>query len=171
MYHEAWETGSGKEEASGETLRDTYPTLDELERAIPSLIVERNLHGVEIDPRAAQIAALAIWLRAQRAWRDAGIDAADRPQIRKTGIVIAEPMPGDAELVADFAGTLKPPLLARLFTEIVRAMMLAGDMGTLLRAETVLEEEIARARDEFVAQRIQPLTLPGLWSRGRAGGA
>ena len=74
----------------------SYPTLDELERAIPSLIVERNLHGVDIDPRAAQIAALAIWLRAQRAWRDAGIDAPDRPSIRKTGVVIAEPMPGDA---------------------------------------------------------------------------
>ena len=91
---------------------------DELERAIPSLIVERNLHGVDIDPRAAQIAALALWLRAQRSWRDAGVAAADRPQIRKTGIVVAEPMPGDPELVDDFATALQPPLLSRLFTEI-----------------------------------------------------
>jgi hypothetical protein len=103
MYREAWERGASREEASGQSLRDSYPTVDELERAIPSLIVERNLHGVDIDPRAAQIAALAIWLRAQRAWRDAGIDAADRPRVRKTGIVVAEPMPGDPELISDFA--------------------------------------------------------------------
>jgi hypothetical protein len=161
MYREAWERGLGKAESTGESLRKTYPTLDELQRAIPALIVERNLHGVDIDPRAAQIAALAIWLRAQRAWRDAGIEAADRPPIRKTGIVIAEPMPGDPELVADFARTLQPPLLSRLFIEMVQAMTLAGEMGTLLRAETMLAEEIARARGEFVNQRIQPQTLPG----------
>ncbi len=161
MYREAWERGLGTDEATGHSLRDTYPMLEELERAIPSLIVERNLHGVDIDPRAAQIAALAIWLRAQRAWRDAGIDAADRPQIRRTGIVIAEPMPGDPELVADFARTLQPPLLSRLFIEMVQAMTLAGEMGTLLRAESLLVDEIARARGEFVNQRIQPQTLPG----------
>lgn len=169
MYREAWGRGLGSEEATNQTLRDTYPTLNELERAIPSLIVERNLHGVEIDPRAAQIAALAIWLRAQRAWRDAGIDAADRPRIRKTGIVIAEPMPGDPELVADFARTLEPPLLSRLFTEMVQAMTLAGEMGTLLRAESLLADKIARAREEFVSQRIQPQTLPGFGSETRQG--
>lgn len=169
MYHEAWECGLGMDEATGKSLRDTYPTPDELERAIPSLIVERNLHGVDIDPRAAQIAALAIWLRAQRAWRDAGIDAADRPQIRKTGIVIAEPMPGDPELVAAFARTLQPPLLSRLFTEMVQAMTLAGEMGTLLRGETLLADEIARARSEFVNQRIQPQTLPGFGPEAEQG--
>lgn len=162
MYREAWERSLGREQTTGRSLRDTFPTLDKLEQAMPSLIVERNLHGVDIDPRAAQIAALAIWLRAQRAWRDAGIDAVDRPQIRKTGIVIAEPMPGDPELVADFARTLQPPLLSRLFIEMVQAMTLAGEMGTLLQAETLLAEEITRARGEFVNQRIQPQTLPGL---------
>lgn len=161
MYREAWASGLGMEEVTGQSLHDTYATSEELKRAIPSLIVERNLHGVDIDPRAAQIAALAIWLRAQRAWRDAGIDAADRPHIRKTGVVIAEPMPGDAELVAHFARTLQPPLLSRLFNEMVQAMSLAGEMGTLLRAETLLADAIERARREFVNQRIQPQTLPG----------
>lgn len=169
MYHEAWERGLGREAASGQALRETYPTLEELERAIPSLIVERNLHGVDIDPRAAQIAALAIWLRAQRAWQSARVDAADRPVIRRTGIVIAEPMPGDPELVAEFAGSLQPPLLSRLFIEMVQAMTLAGEMGTLLRAESLLADEIARARGEFVKQRVQPQTLPGFGPEIRQG--
>ena len=77
----------------------------------PTLIVENNLHGVDIDPRAAQIAALALWLRAQRAWQEAGIEAADRPAINRTGIVIAEPMPGDADMLSEFAAGLDPPLL------------------------------------------------------------
>ncbi len=161
MYHEAWEREIGADEATGHSLRDTYDTIEDLERAIPVLIVERNLHGVDIDPRAAQIAALAVWLRAQRAWRDTGITADNRPRIRRTGIVIAEPMPGDPELVAEFAASMQPPLLSRLFSEMVMSMSLAGEMGTLLRAEAQLADEIARARGEFVNQRVQPQTLPG----------
>ena len=91
MYHEAWERGLRVDEATEPTLRDNYETIEELERAIPVFIVERNLHGIDIDPRAAQIAALAIWLRAQGSWRDAGISADQCPQIRRTGVVIAEP--------------------------------------------------------------------------------
>lgn len=161
MYREAWERGLGSEDNTGLSLRETFATADDLARAMPALIVERNLHGVDIDPRAAQIAALAIWMRAQRAWRDAGVPAHDRPQIRRTGIVTAEPMPGDRELIAEFAAGLQPPLLSRLFIEMVQSMSLAGDMGTLLRAEVQLVDEIARARGEFVNQRIQPQTLPG----------
>jgi hypothetical protein len=169
MYREAWERGLSAAEGHGGSLRDTYSTTVDLDHAIPQLIVECNLHGVDIDPRAAQIAALAIWLRAQRSWRDAGIASADRPQIRKTGIVIAEPMPGDSELVAGFARTLQPPLLARLFTEMVQTMTLAGEMGTLLRAEVLLDDEISRARDEFVKQRLAPQSLPGLGPDGELG--
>jgi hypothetical protein len=161
MYHEAWDSRLGKDEASGRSLRDTYPTIEDLEQAIPALIVEQNLHGVDIDPRAAQIAALAIWMRAQRSWRDAGVGAAGRPRIRRTGIVIAEPMPGDPELVREFAASLQPPLLSRLFIEMAISMSLAGEMGTLLRAEVQLAGEIARAREEFINQRVQPLRLPG----------
>ncbi len=44
---------------------------------------------------------------------------------------------------------------------MVQSMSLAGDLGTLLRAEVQLADEIGRARGEFVNQRIQPQTLPG----------
>ena len=131
-------------------------TREDLDRALPMLIVENNLHGVDIDPRAAQIAALALWLRAQRAWQEAGIEAADRPAINRTGIVIAEPMPGDAEMVSEFATGLNPPLLQTLFRQIVASMSLAGEMGTLLRPEAELADELGRARAEFVSQSLRP---------------
>lgn len=159
MYREAWERsihGEGRE-----SLRVDYAGLDELQRDLPRLILEHNLFGVDIDPRAAQIAALALWLRAQRSWRDAGVSANDRPTINRTGVVVAEPMPGDEDMINEFAASLAPPLLADLFRQIVASMALAGEMGTLVRAEAELVEEIHRARTAFVSQRIRPQSLPG----------
>jgi hypothetical protein len=160
MYREAWEKEL-RTDRKGNSLRDEYPTKEALDRAIPLLVVEENLHGVDIDPRAAQIAALALWLRAQRSWQEAGVSASDRPAIKRTGIVVAEPMPGDMSMVDDFAEQMDPPLLGLLFRQIVTSMQLAGDMGTLLRPELELAEEVGRARLEFVAKRLSPQALPG----------
>lgn len=159
MYAEAWERELGDDHQPA--LRATYPTVGDLQRDLPRLIVEGNLHGVDIDPRAAQIAALALWLRAQRFWRDAGVAASDRPRIRRTGIVIAEPMPGDPDMLNDFAASLDPPLLGALFRQIVQSLTLAGDMGLLVKAEVELAEGISRARADFVRQGVRPQALPG----------
>src|SRR5208337_2521938 len=105
IYEEAW-TADGqapRSEATGRSLQEDFFELADLRRAAPRLIVEHNLYGVDIDPRCAQIAALALWLRAQRAWKDLGVTASDRPRVRRTHIVVAEPMPGDAALVDEFA--------------------------------------------------------------------
>ena len=96
--------------------------------------LRHNLHGVDIDPRAAQIAALALWMRAQRAYNQFEVDRAQRPPITKTNIVVAEPMPGDAELVDEFAASLKPAVLGDLFKKMVEEMKLAGELGSLLNA-------------------------------------
>lgn len=160
MYREAWEQDLRADDTAP-SLRETYPTADDVAAAVPALILENNLYGIEIDPRAAQIAALALWLRAQRSWKDAGIDPADRKTIRKTGIVVAEPMPGDEELVNEFARVLEPPLLGSLFRNIASSLDLAGEMGYLLRAEVELADAITAARHQFVIQRVRPQRLPG----------
>lgn len=157
MYREAWEQDLRAGDF-GPALRQSYPTLEGLATALPVLILENNLFGVEIDPRAAQIAALALWLRAQRSWNEAGVDPASRPKIHRTEIVVAEPMPGDDELVEEFSRRLDPPLLRSLFRKITSSLQLAGEMGVLLRAEVELADEIALAREQFVVQSIrQPL--------------
>ena len=119
IYEEAWsaEGAAPVSDVTGHSLRSDFPDLDDLRRAAPRMIVEYNLHGVDIDPRCAQIAALALWLRAQRAWKEIGVAAADRPRIHRTHIVVAEPMPGDAALTDEFAAQLDPPLLRDLFQE------------------------------------------------------
>jgi hypothetical protein len=161
MYREAWEHSLAAAGRADGSLRDAFTTQEDLHRALPALIVENNLHGVDIDPRAAQIAALALWLRAQRSWRAVGIEPAERPAINRTGIVIAEPMPGDADMLSEFAASLDPPLLQVLFRRIVASMSLAGEMGTLLRPEVELTDELNRARAEFVSERVRPQVLPG----------
>lgn len=167
MYREAWDTSLASD--SRPSLRADYETIEDLQSAIPSLIVEQNLHGVDIDPRAAQIASLALWLRCQRAWRDSGVPAARRPKIRRTGIVVAEPMPGDAAMVDEFTASLQPPLLATLLQHIVASLELAGEMGTLVRAEAELAGAIRQARVAFIAQRLRPQSLPGFESTPEQG--
>lgn len=164
IYDEAWsaEGNSPRSDATGKSLRADYPDLADLRRAAPRLIIEHNLHGVDIDPRCAQIAALALWLRAQRAWNDIGIAASNRPRIHRTHIVVAEPMPGDAALVEEFASRLDPPLLRDLFKKMVGESQLAGELGTLLRVEDGISAELRRARDQFVKQRQTTGYLPGM---------
>lgn len=149
IYEDAWLADgiARRSDATGRSLREDYPDLLDLRRSAPRLIVEHNLHGVDIDPRCTQIAALALWLRAQRAWKDLGVAASDRPRIQRTHIVVAEPMPGDAVLVDEFAGRLDPPLLRDLFKKMVGESRLAGELGTLLRVEDGIATELRRARE------------------------
>jgi hypothetical protein len=171
IYEEAWsiEGASPRSELTGRTLREDYPNLADLRRVAPRLIVEHNLHGVDIDPRCAQIAALALWLRAQRAWKEIGVAAADRPRFHRTHIVVAEPMPGDAVLVDEFAARLDPPLLRDLFKKMVGETRLAGELGTLLRLEDGIAAELRQAREQFARQRQTTGFLPGIEPMVRQG--
>lgn len=164
IYEEAWRADAApKSEVTGRTLREDYDTEQALRRAVPELILRHNLHGVDIDPRAAQIAGLALWMRAQRAYRDHKVVAKERPLIERTNIVTAEPMPGDRSMVAEFASTLQPQVLGELFQRMVEEMRLAGELGSLLRIERALQSAIAKAREQFLrAKREQQRFLPGL---------
>jgi 23S rRNA G2445 N2-methylase RlmL len=165
IYQEEWatEASGARRHATGRTLREDYPDLANLKRAMPALILEHNLHGVDIDPRAVQIAALALWLRAQRAWKDFRVAATDRLPVRRTHVVVAEPMPGDMELVKEFAARLDTPLVRDLFRKMVGEMRLAGELGTLIPVEEGIAAELRRARDQFVAHKreLDKGYLPG----------
>ncbi|GAB1471749.1 BREX-1 system adenine-specific DNA-methyltransferase PglX [Chloroflexota bacterium] len=180
IYAEAWDL----EESLGEdalwrladldSLHKTYPDRAAFLRDVPRLIIERNIHGVDIDPRAVQIAGLSLWLRAQKSWQAQGVRPQERQQIRRSNIVCAEPMPGDRAMLEEFLGTLKEDRLEALMRQAmhiptvqkVRAtkamatalgklvrviwqeMELAGEAGSLLKIEETLREAIAEARKE-----------------------
>jgi predicted RNA methylase len=167
IYAEAWdiETKKGSEIFSSEesglpraALHDTYLSKEAFLADVPRLIIEHNIHGVDIDPRAAQIAGLSLWLRAQKSWSDNAIKPNHRPQIERSNIVCAEPMPGETLLLKEFTSQIQPRVLGQLVEEIFNKMQLAGEAGTLLK----IEEEIQSAIDEAKAQKQEG----GHWEQG-----
>jgi hypothetical protein len=147
IYEEAYaDPESPRSEATGKTLAEDYPSLDELQKGIPGLILAHNLHGVDIDPRCAQIAQLALWMRAQKAYRDFGIGRAERAQIRRSNIVVAEPLVADEQIAKEFVAKLGDAELGRVFTSLVEALNFAGDLGLLLRVEQLVAREAKRGQ-------------------------
>ena len=123
--------------ATARTLAEDYPSLDALRKAVPGLVLARNLHGVDIDPRAAQIASLALWLRAQRAWHDAGVKAKERPLIGRGHVVAAIAPPAERELRQQFAASLDQRD-AELFEKTLQLLKGLPELGVLLQVEGLL---------------------------------
>ena len=107
IYEEAWHD----ERAGVTSQRDRSITAGRLSRSRCPSACRARAHRSSTTctvwtsiPRCAQIAALALWLRAQRAFKDFGLPANGRTPITRTHIVVAEPMPGDAAMVDDVRG-------------------------------------------------------------------
>jgi len=130
----------------GPALQQDYPDAAAFQRAIPGLILAHNLHGIDIDRRASQIATLALWLRAQRAYKELGLKVHDRPPIRRINVVDAEPMPGEYDLLGEFVRDLRPIVLGNLLLTIWDKMRLAGEAGSLLKIEKDISEAIEKAK-------------------------
>ncbi len=136
---------SPKSDVTGRSILEDFETLDDLRREVPKLIIEHNLHGIDIDPRAVQIAALALWLRAQKTWKNLGFKADERPRIARSNIVIAEPMPGEEDLRGEFTAGLKPRVLGQFVDEVFEKMKLAGEADSLLKIEEEIKDAVAAA--------------------------
>lgn len=145
-------------------LRADFPDRDEFLRQIPRLILEHNIHIIDIDPRACQIAALALWLRAQRGWQKMNLKPEARPRIRKVNVVCAEPMPGEKDLLEEFVAQLEPKELGQLVRFVFERMKLAGEAGSLLKIEEDLRDKIERLR-----KKAGPLFAQGdFWDNAEA---
>ncbi|MDA7645314.1 BREX-1 system adenine-specific DNA-methyltransferase PglX, partial [bacterium] len=132
----------------GPALQHDYPTLDDLRRDAPRLILAHNLHGIDIDYRATQIASLALWLRCQRAYQDMGLKKG-RPSITRSHFVCAEPMPGESQMLKEFVNQLEPRLLGQLLEVIFDKMKLAGEAGSLLKIEEEIKTAITEAKRQY----------------------
>jgi len=169
IYDEAWalEERLGVDALSRpqemKSLHDTYAGKDAFLKDVARLIIENNLHGVDIDPRAAQIAGLSLWLRAQKAWQRLGLAPAERPAIKRSNIVCAEPMPGEKELLREFVEREFPAaeraVCLRLLEAIFDKMQLAGEAGSLLKIEEEIRSAIEDARDAWQKLATKPPEL------------
>ena len=89
--------------------------------------------------------------------------------MKRTHIVVAEPMPESRELAAAFAGELDKPFQQALFSRMIEEMRLAGELGTLLQVELSLADDIRRARRQFLAEQERPSLFPDLRPRVEQG--
>ena len=151
IYREAWAweqtQGAGRlDTATGGTpglrpLCMTYADETEFLRDVPRLVIEHNIYGVDIDSRAAQIASLALWLRAQRAWYEAGVKAQDRPQVGRGQVLAAMAPPAEVELRKSFTERLDH-LDAVLFEKTLFLLRGLPELGLLLQVEKELPKLI-----------------------------
>jgi hypothetical protein len=147
-------------------LPTAYSSRDAFLKAVPQMILKHNLHGIDIDLRATQIAALALWLRCQRAYQDLGLKNGEHPKITRSNIVCAEPMPGETDLLKEFTATLQPKVLGQLVEAVFEKMKLAGEAGSLLKIEEEIRDAAITAKKEYQEElrrrKEQAGYLPGM---------
>lgn len=153
IYREAWaweqQHGPGSLDVSTQPLAVLKPLCQSYEseaafvRDVPRLVIEHNIYGVDIDQRAAQIATLALWLRAQRAWHDSNVKAKDRPRTGKGHVVAAVAPPAERELRQQFAANLDQ-LDAELFEKTLQMLKGLPELGVLLQVERELPNLIKK---------------------------
>jgi hypothetical protein len=143
IYREAWaiEQTEGPQRLERPTgivpLTETYTDEQAYLRDVPRLIIEHNIWGVDIDPRAAQIASLALWLRAQRAWEDMKVPAQERPAVGKGNVVAAVAPPAESDL-CEALKTEMDPQDAELFERTLVLLKDLPELGVLLKVEQEL---------------------------------
>jgi hypothetical protein len=147
IYRDAWDWeqshGAGSLDVSTQPdaallpLCQTFADQAAFLRNVPGLIIEHNIYGVDIDPRAAQIASWALWLRAQRAWHDDGIKAKYRPVVGQGNVIAATAPPAEKELRDQFAAQLDS-LDAELFAKTLQMLKGVPELGVLLQMEREL---------------------------------
>lgn len=143
IYMDAWDNQP--------TLLAEYrytETRETFARLVPKLILENNIHGAEIDPRALQIAALSLWLRAQQSWSKLGVSREERPTIERSHLVLAEPMPGNKKLLKLLTEQLDKPM-QKLLLKIWEKMQYVGEAGLLIKMEQEIANEIEELKKNW----------------------
>lgn len=122
-------------------LAAMYEEAGHVRRDIPRLILQNNLTGCEIDPRAAQMASFALAMAACE-WDSRFLRRADKVS---ANVVCLRPVEIDAEELEEM------PYLAER-TELLDAMAHMGECGSLFVPQAADVAALNRADDELDAR-------------------
>ncbi|MEE8524987.1 MAG: BREX-6 system adenine-specific DNA-methyltransferase PglX, partial [Thermoanaerobaculia bacterium] len=116
------------------------------DREIVESIVENNLHGIDIDPWAVQIAAAALFLKMRQACREAH---PRRLNLVASNLRLASLQDDDPALV-ELRRTIREEtgIPESLTDEIIHALQGADHLGSLLKVDAAVEEAIRRHDEE-----------------------
>jgi hypothetical protein len=124
--------------------REAEPGLDP--REIPALILAENLFGVDIDLRAAQLAAFTLYLKARATL--ARIDPEASLEVRGLNIVVADTHIGNDPRKAAFLDRYKDdPEVRQLYAKILSDLDHTNVLGSLLKVRTEFESLFGRVRE------------------------
>lgn len=129
------------------------------ERQIAEEILERNLFGVDIDPRAVQIAAAGLYLKARALDRDSRPRALN---LVAPALGLANLPPGDPA-VAALRDELKEEagIPHELTDAVLNALSGVDHLGTLLKVDEAVEEAIRKAAGSPGVEPIQKKLFGG----------
>jgi hypothetical protein len=128
------------------------------DRRIAEWILENNLHGVDIDPRAVQIAAAAIFLKARSLAKDASPSQVNlvAPALRLSALDRKDPallkLERDIELETGI-----PPELTRQLMDVLAGV---DHLGTLLKVGDAVDRAIEAYRGKLGKPRRQGELFP-----------
>jgi very-short-patch-repair endonuclease len=135
-------------------------------KAIVESILENNLHGIDLDPRAVQIAAAALWVKAQQTARDA--------EPRQVNLVASAlrlaNLPDNDPALVELRKTVEADtgVPAALTDTIVQALRGADHLGSLLKVDGAVD---AAMRAYEMARDEQPAPQGDLFRGPVTGGA
>jgi hypothetical protein len=141
-----------REEAKhrGEEVEERWST-----RAMVENILENNLHGIDLDSRAIQIAAAAIWLKAKQTCPEA---EPARLNLVASNLRLAS-LPDDDPALVELRREVESEtgIPSQLTDTIVHALKGADHLGSLLKIDAAVDEAIRKHDAAFgrVEQAVQ----------------
>ena len=127
----------------------------EREEDIPAAIVARNLHGIDIDLRAVQLSALALFLKAKT--------LSPRTTLTESRLACADIHMLDGDRLRRFlhqAGLDRRPIYGRILEALQARLKDAEQLGSLLRLEQEIHTLVEQERDRYRGERWLP--FPGV---------
>ena len=151
-----------REEKAHRGIDDAHASAAEwTDEAIVERILEHNLHGIDLDPRAVQIAAAALWLKAKHASPSA------RP--RQLNLVASKlrlaGLPDDDPALVELRHEVEVEtgIPESITSALIESLRGADHLGSLLRIDSTLDEalaELSGALGRSVPTQVDLLTGP-----------
>src|SRR5690606_31717684 len=117
------------------------------DRAIVERILSHNLHGIDLDPRAVQIAAAALWLKARQLSPAAKPERLNLVASNLKLASLADDDPALVELREVVERETSPP--AGLANAIEHALGDADHLGSLLQVDRTVGEALSKHEAEL----------------------
>ncbi|MCI0628305.1 MAG: BREX-1 system adenine-specific DNA-methyltransferase PglX [Acidobacteria bacterium] len=152
----------------GEPGWPTEPSIRD-SKLIPATIIEKNLHGIDIEARAIQIASLSLLLTA----KEAAVRNGDSPldvRLRKSNLVVANAVNIGEDQLRSLVGRLgdrlgSPSLQEALFKTMWENLQNVGELGSLIQ----VRESVTRVLDEWVNRQAKDKGITRIRARRDTG--